>query len=199
MNINGGTNIAVDDLVREIISCKRLFFDGGGVTFTGGECTLQKDSLTYVLTKCKENGIHTAIETNGTCPYEEDLFGNVDLIISDFKHYDEEKLSDKVGAVSGYKENVSAYLKTGKPVRIRIILINNFNSTKSDAENFARFFSSLPTENTEFEFLPYHEYGKTKWLKLGRTYSMENAFVTQETVKTFEKTFADYKLKTIRS
>ena len=199
MSINGGKCISVEDLTKEILSCKRLFFDGGGVTFTGGECTLQKESLKKILQTCKQNGIHTAIETNGTCPYDNNLFQNIDLIISDFKHYDNEKLQKQVGWVRDYQKNIVDYLKSRKSVLIRIVLINGFNATKEDALQFARFFKHLPTENAMFEFLPYHEYGKGKWEKLGKEYRMQNAFISQDTVKLFEEIFQFNHLKTIRS
>ena len=199
MTLDGGTDIESDALASEIISCKRLFFDGGGVTFTGGECTLQKNALHDVLTRCKECGVHTAIETNGTCSYDSDLFDKVDLIICDFKHYNTQKLETAVGRVGEYKKNIRDYIKSGKPVVIRIILVNGFNSEREDAENFAKFFSALPTESTTFEFLPYHEYGKVKWLRLGRKYRMENAFVSSDTVRIFEEIFKSHKLKTVRS
>ena len=80
-----------------------------------------------------------------------------------------------------------------------VVLINGFNAEKEDAIVFAEFFKNLPTKNTTFEFLPYHEYGKNKWLKLGKPYKMHNAFVTQDTVKLFEDIFKSYNLKTIRS
>lgn len=162
MNANEGKAISTDDLLQEFLSCQRLFFDGGGVTFTGGECTLQKDALMQVLQACKQNGIHTTIETNGTCPYDSELFENIDLIISDFKHYDGEKLSKRVGPVRDYQKNIADYLKSQKPVLIRIVLINGFNAEREDALFFAEFFKDLPTENAKFEFLPYHEYGKNK-------------------------------------
>ena len=199
MNGKGGEYLSTDDLIKEIVSCKRLFFDGGGVTFTGGECTLQKDALIKVLKSCKQKGVHTAIETNGTCPYTVDLFENIDLIISDFKHYDEEKLRKRVGQVRDYRKNITDYLKSGKPLLIRIVLINGFNAEREDAICFAEFFKDLPTQNATFEFLPYHEYGKSKWEKLGKEYQMKDAFVTQDTVKLFEEIFKSYHFKTIRS
>lgn len=199
MNVNDGKSVSTEDLIQEIISCKRLFFDGGGVTFTGGECTLQKDALMQVLKSCKQNGIHTAIETNGTCPYTADLFENIDFIISDFKHYDEEKLRKRVGQVRDYRKNITDYLKSGKPVLIRIVLINGFNAKKEDAVAFATFFKDLPVKNAKFEFLPYHEYGKSKWEKLGKEYQMKNAFVTQDSVTLFEEVFKSYHYKIIRS
>lgn len=199
MNANEGKSISTDDLIQEFISCKRLFFDGGGVTFTGGECTLQKDALMQVLQACKQNGIHTAIETNGTCPYDSELFENIDFIISDFKHYDKEKLTKWVGQVRDYQKNIADYLKSEKPVLIRIVLINGFNAEREDAVKFAEFFKNLPTQNAVFEFLPYHEYGKNKWEKLGKDYKMKNAFVNQDTVNLFEEIFKSKHLKTIRS
>lgn len=199
MDLQGGNVVSTEALLSEIISCKRLFFDGGGVTFTGGECTLQKESLKEILQGCKQNGIHTAIETNGTCPYDNALFENIDLIICDFKHYDHEKLSKRVGQVRDYQKNIADYLKSGKPVLIRTVLINGFNAEQDDAVKFAEFFKDLPTENASFEFLPYHEYGKNKWEKLGKDYPMKNAFVTQDTVNLFEKIFKSKHLKTIRS
>ena len=199
INGHGGKIISIDDLIEEIVSCKRLFFDGGGVTFTGGECTLQKDALRQVLKACKQNDIHTAIETNGTCSYDNELFENIDLIISDFKHYNEEKLPEWVGQVRDYSKNIADYIKSGKPILIRIVLINGFNAEKKDAVTFAEFFRNLPTQNATFEFLPYHEYGKSKWEKLGKEYTMANAFVSQDTVKLFEEIFKSYHFKTIRS
>ena len=199
MTLNAGKLVDVQEIVDEIIRSKRLFFDGGGVTFTGGECTLQKDALLYILKACKESGIHTTIETNGTFHFNLDFFNYVDLIISDFKHYDENKLSNAVGKISNYKKNVSDYINSGKKVLIRTVLINGFNAENNDAENFAKFFYPLNTNNTTFEFLPYHEYGKSKWEKLGKEYKMSNAFISNKTLTFFEETFKKYHLKTTRS
>lgn len=199
MAINGGICVSVDQLFSEILSCQRLFFDGGGVTLSGGECTLQKESVKLLLQKCKEHAINTAIETNATFAFDLSFFECVDLIICDFKHYDQQKLQSQVGNVGNYKENVKNYLESGKQIVIRTVLINGFNATCKDAHNFANFFKDLPTQNASFEFLPYHEYGKNKWLKLGKPYQMQNAFISEEQLSLFEKIYNSYNLKTIRS
>ena len=199
ISVNGGKETTVEELVKEIGSCKRLFFDGGGVTFTGGECTVQKTALIEVLKGCKDLGVHTAIETNGTCVFDQELFSVVDLIICDFKHHDKAKLESVVGKVGEYKENVKNYLESGKKVLVRTVLINGFNAQESDAVAFAEFFKDLCTENAEFEFLAYHEYGKGKWEKLNLPYEMENAFIDKKTLEYFERVYKQYNLKTIRS
>ncbi len=42
----------------------------GGITFSGGEPLLQVKALTLLARKCKEAGIHTALETSGIVPLE---------------------------------------------------------------------------------------------------------------------------------
>ena len=39
---------STDDIIAEAVKCKPMYFDGGGVTFTGGEPTLQFDALKEV-------------------------------------------------------------------------------------------------------------------------------------------------------
>ena len=45
-------DIPNDDVVKEIERSRMMFFDGGGVTFTGGEPTLQSDDLIYDKHSC---------------------------------------------------------------------------------------------------------------------------------------------------
>ena len=82
----------VDEVYEEILSCKPMFFDGGGVTFSGGEATMQFEALKELLKRLKEAGIHTAIETNGTHARLEELFPYVDQLIMDCKHWGSETL-----------------------------------------------------------------------------------------------------------
>ena len=87
----GGKEVSAEEIVKECMSCKAMFFSGGGVTFTGGEATVWHDELLLVLKKLKEKGIHTAIETNGTDKKLSELLPFIDYLIMDFKHYDAEK------------------------------------------------------------------------------------------------------------
>lgn len=188
-----------DALFEKILSCRRLFIDGGGVTFTGGECTLQPAALFPLLCRLRAAGVHTAIETNGTFPYDAELFKNVDLLICDMKHYDEKKLSAAVGNAIGTRKNVADYLAFHDRVWVRVPLVHGFNDGMEDAENFAAFFASVPKKNAAFEFLPYHEYGRDKWRSLGMEYTVKDGFTAPDTVEKFEKVFRDFGLTTMRS
>ena len=81
----------VESLVRDCMSATPMFFDGGGVTLTGGEVCMQLPSVKELLTRLGAHGIHRAIETNGSIPRAAELIPLVDEWIMDFKHYDDSK------------------------------------------------------------------------------------------------------------
>ena len=182
------TDLTIEAIVREAISCKMMFIDGGGVTLTGGEVTCQKNAVINLLNQLKENGIHTCIETNASLENCENIFGTVDYMIADFKSPDAEKLKSVTGAnLEIIKENLLFRAETLKPLLIRIPLINGFNNGKENAVLFAEFFEKLKQKSNNprlyFEILTYHEYGKEKYEKAGKEYKFENGFVSPEDVK----------------
>ena len=92
MNFNGGKEYSVQEIFDECKRSKLMFFSGGGVTFTGGEATMQYEELTELLKLLKSENIHTCIETNGTNEKLCELLEYIDYLIMDFKHYDSEIL-----------------------------------------------------------------------------------------------------------
>ncbi len=185
-------DISVADIFNEIIRSKMMFFDGGGVTFTGGEATLQANELLELLTMLKNEGISTCIETNGSSLRFAEFCGLVDYLIVDMKHYDEEQHKKWVGKpLDIVKKNIESVFASGRQIHIRIPVINGVNV---NPEAFADYFSQFNTENAVFEFLAYHEYGKDKWQ--GK-YQVENGFVSNEIIKEFNTVFRENGLKTI--
>ena len=76
---------SLEEVFNEIVSSRMMFFENGGVTFTGGEVTLQKDSVFKLCKMLKKENISTCIETNASLINCDLLFDTVDYIISDFK------------------------------------------------------------------------------------------------------------------
>ncbi len=183
---------AVKEVFDEIIRSRMMFFDGGGVTFTGGECTLWHKELSELFDLLKENNINIAIETNGSVPQLKKLADKVDYLIVDFKHFDNEEHKKWIGVSnSSVKENLEYFFETGRQLHIRIPVINGVNA---DPQGFADYFKNFNTRNAVFEFLAYHEYGKDKWQ--GK-YEIENGFVSPEIIAEFTKVFEKYGLKTV--
>lgn len=193
MSKNVGKDYTTEEIVQECISCKPMFFSGGGVTFTGGEATLQHDELLETLIKLKDNGIHTALETNGTSKKLCRIAEYIDYLIMDFKHFDGRVLKKYTGLSNEViKENYENFCKEGRQLHIRIPLINGINA--DNPTDFAEYFFKFNTENVVFEFLKYHEYGKDKW---ETEYLVKDGFVTDKTLEKFKETFKNYGFKII--
>lgn len=193
MSFDGGKDYSVQDVENECMRCRMMFFSGGGVTFTGGEATVQADDLLDVLKGLKNNKIHTCIETNGTSPRLCEMLDYIDYLIMDFKHYDSHILKQYTGVGNEQiKKNFEMLCESGRQVHIRIPLINGINT--DNPKGFAEYFSQYDTSNAVFEFLCYHEYGKDKWTE---EYKMQNGFVSKEKLNEFIDIFKECGFKII--
>lgn len=175
------TECDTDEVFEEILSGKMMMFSGGGVTFTGGEPTMQFDALKDLLVRCKEAGINTAVESNASHPDFCRLSELIDYMIVDLKHYDTEKHKSVIGASNKRTiENIRAVAEKRKQLLIHIPLVGGFNSSEKDAECFAELIRSFGNDAVDAEVLRYHEYGKDKWAQCGMEYRMHDAHVTDE-------------------
>lgn len=198
----GGEEHTVAALVDEVFSSKMMFFDGGGVTLTGGEVTMQFDDVKEFLYEIHSLGIHTCIETNGVSSRLEELFPVLDYLIMDIKHYDPNIHQSVIGIGNDKTiKNIQLALAQRKQLALRIPLIGGFNATCEDAYGFCRLFESLGVnENTTLELLPYHEYGKDKYKKLGLEYRMsDEAFVEKDRLDEIKKIFLEHGIKLIKT
>ena len=175
-------NVLSNVLLEEIYSCEPLFYDNGGVTFTGGEATLQMDVLLELLPILHEKGIGTVIETNATHPNLPLLFPYLQLLIADLKHPDSDRLAQETG-VSGeiVYQNLKRAATAEIPLLVRVPVIHGFNDSDEDMAAFTAFFKDLNNHKTksslQVELLSYHEYGKDKWKKTGKPYVVKDGFV----------------------
>lgn len=202
MELAGGYERTVNDIVEEVMRSRMMFFDNGGVTLTGGEVSLQLDAVKELFQKLKDSGIDTCIETNGTSPRLPELFPLLDHLIMDVKHYDPEKHAKVTGVRSDRVfANVRAALEYGTELSLRIPLIGGFNASFADAEGFVSLFRELGVPGrATVELLPYHEYGKDKYKKLGKVYTMdESAKIAPETLRTYSNILRDAGITVIRT
>ncbi|MDO4518725.1 MAG: glycyl-radical enzyme activating protein [Eubacteriales bacterium] len=182
----------VDQIVKECVKSRPMFFDGGGVTLTGGEISMQFEAVKELLGKLKEQGIHCAIESNGSHPRMTELIPLVDEWIMDIKHYDDEKHKAWIGISNEQtiKTIREAAQKHGD-VLLRIPLIPGFNDGPDDAEGFANLLGPIASrKNVRMELLIYHEFGKGKYEQCGMEYKMKPGRIKPETVKTMKEAFA---------
>lgn len=200
--MEGGWKVRVEDMIQEAVRSIPMFFDGGGVTLTGGEVTMQADGVRELLKGLKAAAIHTCIETNGLSRNLPEILPLVDYLIIDCKHY----LPDIHRKVTGQSnenlfENIRTALSMGKAPAVRIPVIGGFNDGVEAAEGFADLFCSLGLNCCgSVELLPYHEYGKDKYHTLGIPYAMtERAYVSPETIREMRAILESRGIRTIQT
>lgn len=177
---SGAKIYTTDEIVDEIIRSRMMFFDGGGVTFTGGEPTLQAQELKEVLKKARANGVNTAIETNGSMSVLAELSEHIDYLIMDIKQPCDEIHIKYTGCSNRQTiENLRHLSRTRGQLHIRIPLINHVNT---DPAPFLELFKSVDMKNVTVEILPYHEFGKDKWTS---EYEITDGFVSKEQIEAF--------------
>ena len=165
-----GKEYTADEVLSEIIKDK-AFYDnsGGGVTFSGGECMLQADFLCETLKLCKENDIHTAVDTAGHVPWESfiKIMPYTDLFLYDIKAYTDELHVSGVGVSNGLIINNLVRLKAcfGGEITVRIPVIGGYNANDGEMGMIAAFVNGIGVDRVEL--MPYHRMGEHKYAALG--------------------------------
>ena len=142
-----GYEISVD-AVMKIIKKDKVFYDesDGGVTFSGGEPTVQTNFLLEILKECKKANIHTTVDTCGEASWNnfEKIVDYVDLFLYDIKIIDN-VLHNKYTGISNKRiyQNLMNLLDSRKKVELRIPLIPNVTDTEENLEDLIHFISSL--------------------------------------------------------
>ena len=110
-----GNQMTVEEVLCEIRKDLSYYREsGGGITLSGGECLLQPLFTAALLRACREEGIHTAIETALFVPWEylEAVLPYVDLIFADLKLADSGKHKQYTGQGNeGILENLQKLVK----------------------------------------------------------------------------------------
>lgn len=198
--LEGGDCRSVDELVEEVMRSRAMFFEGGGVTLTGGEIGVQIDGVKEFLKQLHLRGIHTAVETNGTSPRLSELFEFLDYLIMDCKHHDPAFHKQVVGVSNAETfKNIQKAVENGVQLALRIPVIGGFNASEQDAQAFAALFERLQIKQAAtIELLPYHEYGKDKYKKMGWEYHMtQQAKVSRELIDQMENCLREHGFKII--
>ena len=166
-----GEDKTVDEVFAEIRKDLHYYqASGGGVTFSGGECMLQIDFLEDLLKKCKEMGIHTAVDTAGHIPfsYFQRILPYTDLFLYDIKCFDSSVHQKYVGVTNDLiLSNLKKLLQFGAQVWIRIPIITGVNDTLEEMENIRNFLIDFGKPE-KIELLPYHAMGENKYPAIGR-------------------------------
>lgn len=168
-----GREYTVDEVLDTVLSDK-VFYEssGGGVTFSGGECMMQIDFLEEILRRCKESGIHTAVDTAGGVEWAsfERIIPYTDLFLYDMKCFSESLHAEGTGVSNKtILENLSKLSESKNcEIIIRIPVVPGFNTDEDEMLKMSRFIKTI--RHKSVELLPYHNMGKFKYSALGEEF-----------------------------
>ena len=155
----------VETIVRELIR-DFLFYEqsGGGVSFSGGEPTSQPEFLEALLQRCKELGLHTAVDTCGHAPFE--VFRRInsltDLFLFDLKLMDNHKHREFTGATNELiLDNLRKLSEMSREIWIRVPLVPGITDTEENLDAIAEFLCTM-TAIRRISLLPYNKLGEDK-------------------------------------
>ena len=174
-----GTYYTVEEAM-EIIRRDRIFYErtGGGVTISGGESLLQPQFVTALLRQCREEGIHTCVESALHVPRQtvEQVLPYVDLFITDIKTMNSEIHKRRCGVGNELiLDNIRYLARAGMDLVIRTPVLKGFNATDEDIKAIGNFIvQELGNRVVQYQLLPYRQMGTEKYKSLNKPYPMED-------------------------
>lgn len=169
-----GRKVASEYVMKEIMK-DRIFYDesGGGVTFSGGEPLMQPEFLYELLLRCREEGLHTALDTTGFTSWDilERMLGMVDLFLYDVKLMDSEKHRKYTGVPNDtILGNLRRLSERNCRVNARVPVIPGINDDVDNIEQTGKFLTDINI--SQVNILPYHNIAVDKYNRLSRTYEL---------------------------
>lgn len=177
-----GTNMTVKEVLDEVLQ-DRVFYknSGGGITVSGGEPLSQSAFVGALLAACKDEGLHTALDTSGHAPWRnmEPVLAFVDLVLFDVKHLDSNEHRKATGVRNKtILENLKKAAKL-KEVWLRVPLIPGYNDSEEHVKKIAVLGKEVGAR--KISLLPYHEGGRSKSTQLGIPYGFPERETPGET------------------
>lgn len=179
--IGTGTERTVEDLMAEYNSCKE-FYNGGGMTVTGGEPLMQIDFLIELFTAAKAENVHTCLDTSGIVFNRSSevfmekmtrLMAVTDLVMLDIKHIDNEKHKVLCQQPNNNILDFAIYLsEIEKTVWIRHVVVPGVTDDPVYLTKLGEFLATLNNIKA-LDVLPYHTMGIVKYEQLGIEYPLK--------------------------
>ncbi len=177
-SMEGADEMSIDEILEQY-NKNKPFYRSGGITVSGGEPLMQIDFVTELFRRCKEEGIHTCLDTSGITftPNNTEKFDELvkytDLVMLDIKHIDP---NEHMELTSQKLDNILEFAKyldeKDVDLWIRHVVVPGITDKEEYLHKLGLFIGSL--ENVKaLDVLPYHTMGVNKYKALGMEYPLE--------------------------
>ena len=136
-----------------------------GVTVSGGECMLHVRFLKELFTLCKQHGLHTLIDSNGTVPFagQAELMEVTDGVMLDVKAWD--RAQHEIVTGSGNETilaNAVWLAQHGKLYEVRTVVVPGLFDAEETVRQTARLLAPLAKTRIRYKLITYRENGVRK-------------------------------------
>lgn len=178
-----GAEMSVGQVMAEIERDISFYEESnGGVTFSGGEPLVQREFLRALLRACKEQDIHTALDTCGFATWEtlDSVREYVDLFLYDLKLMDDARHRQYTGVSNALiLGNLRALAQRGHAIIVRAPVIPGVNDDDEAIRQLGAWAAALPGLR-QVDLLPYHHLSADKYARLNRAYRLETTHPPSE-------------------
>lgn len=171
-----GRLMGVAEVIKIVAEDKIFYNNGGGMTLSGGEPTMQPEFALALLTAAKADGINTALDTCGFAEREiyARLLPAVDTFLYDVKHITREGHIRCTGRPNEkIIENLRFLSDSGAKIEVRIPLVPGYNDDAQTLNGIGRMLSSVNIAKARL--LPYHAFARSKYEALGMADTLPDA------------------------
>lgn len=165
------------DVLAELLRDRAYFGAEGGVTLSGGEPTSQHAFASELMTGCREQGLHVALDTSGACSPSIllDLAWKADLVLYDLKLADDTEHVRHTGLSNArLLENLGALVAQvrtkGRPreVWIRTPLVPGVTATRGNLRALGALLGPLvPGAVTRWELCAFNNLCRDQYRRMG--------------------------------
>ena len=167
-----GREFSITELAEALARDASFFqHSGGGVTLSGGECTMYPEYAGALCRELKGRGIHVAVETCGWFEYDtvaRTMLPHIDLVLYDLKVVDDESSRRWLGQSSArILENLKRLLETSQvEVQPRMPVIPGITDRRENLAAAVAFLRAFGAKT--LTLLPYNPLGREAWHRIGR-------------------------------
>ena len=191
----GGKPTEEEDIVKMAVSQKPFFGRRGGVTFSGGEPTVQAKALSPLFDRLHEEGINICLDTNGGIWNSdvEELLAKTNLVLLDVKQINPARHESLTGRSNEQTLKTAQWLEDhNRPFWLRYVLVPGISDFEEDIRTLGEHFRNFKMLH-RVEILPYHTLGIHKYESLGQEYMLKGTpHNTPEQLERAKLLFSEY-------
>ncbi|MBW4081557.1 glycyl-radical enzyme activating protein [Paenibacillus sp. S150] len=180
-----GKIMEVEEVLEEVMQDEAYYHrSGGGITVSGGEAFMQAGFVAELLKRCRGQGIHTAVETNLSFPWErmEAALVHTDLVMLDIKHWDtqEHRKWTNLGN-ERVLDNIRRLTGAEIPYIVRTPVIPGVNDSAECISSICRFLVR-EGKAEHYELLRFNPFGGAKYQALEKHDAFAGAAVPDDAI-----------------